>query len=118
MVVTEAGLAPGEVEVLEPSAQPVPMPRPAFRPSQEIVETEFGGVFYLITVGIDLGLYGDFTMPRSSGIDLPIWDFIALVAERLVDGKRFQQDPIASFLARLAGRRSEEERHTPRSSTR
>jgi len=72
--------------------------------AEAIVDTDFGGAFYLINVAIDLGLYPDFTRPRSPWIDLPIWEFIAGVAARLVDDDRFAGDPIVPLLTRLAGR--------------
>jgi hypothetical protein len=70
---------------------------------REVVETAFGGLFYLVNVGLSLGLYGDFTQPLRRGIDLPIWDFLALVGERLA-GPRLRRDPIWPLLGRLAGR--------------
>jgi hypothetical protein len=70
---------------------------------RQIVETAFGGLLYLVNVGLFLELYGDFTQPRRRGIDLPIWDFVALLGERLA-GRRLRRDPIWPLLARLAGR--------------
>jgi hypothetical protein len=102
--VSEAELAPAPVSKVEaprPSnVAPFALPRPA----EETVETGLGGVFYLINVAIDLELYGDFTKPRTPGLDLPIWDLLALVTLRLVGSDTFASDPIAPFLARLAGR--------------
>ncbi len=70
---------------------------------EESIETEYGGIFYLINLGIFLGLYGDFTTPRSPGISLSIWDFIALAGMRIA-GPKIKSDPVWSLLARLTGR--------------
>ncbi len=67
------------------------------------IETELGGLFYLINLGLFLNLYGDFTTPLQPGISLSIWDFITLSGERLL-GVPVQADPVWGFLARLAGR--------------
>jgi hypothetical protein len=67
------------------------------------IETKFGGVFYLINLGLLLGLYGDFTSPTRPGISLSIWDFLALVGRSLA-GKKIMGDPIWPLLADLAGR--------------
>jgi hypothetical protein len=72
-------------------------------PIELAIETNLGGVFYLINVAMALELYGDFTRPLESGIDLPIWDFLALIGRELV-GERIERDPIWPLLAKLAGR--------------
>jgi hypothetical protein len=74
----------------------------------QIVETEFGGILYLINLGLFLNLYGDFTSPLKPGIALPIWDFVALVGRHLV-GARLREDPVWALLARLSGRNPETE---------
>lgn len=70
------------------------------------VETNFAGVFYLVNLGIYLGLYGDFTMPAQPGIELNIWDFVALVSRDLI-GDEIENDPVWLLLADLAGREDE-----------
>lgn len=67
------------------------------------VETNFAGVFYLVNLGIYLGLYGDFTMPMEPGIELNIWDFVALAGRELI-GDEIEKDPVWLLLADLAGR--------------
>jgi hypothetical protein len=67
------------------------------------VRTEFGGVFYLVNLGIYLGLYGDFTTPLEPGIELNIWDFVALLGRELV-GERLEADPVWTLLRQLSGR--------------
>ena len=71
------------------------------------LETEFGGLLYLINLGLFLNLYGDFTTPLQPGIALLIWDFVALLGQRLL-GERIQADPLWSLLAQLAGRTEQE----------
>ena len=75
--------------------------------SEEIILTDFGGVFYLVNLGIYLGLYADFTSPMAPGLALDIYDFVALVAERL-GGEQVHDDPVWPLLARLAGRGEDE----------
>jgi len=67
------------------------------------IETQFGGVFYLLNVALALGLYGDFTQPRVPGIALSPWDWLALVG-RMWFGREFENDPVWTLLAELAGR--------------
>ena len=52
-------------------------------------------------------MYGDFANPGRPGIELSIWDFIALLAENLL-GPELRDEPVWSLLARLAGRRDRE----------
>jgi len=67
------------------------------------IETNLGGVFYLINLAQYLNLYGDFTTPATLGIDLNIWDFVTFVAQEFV-GDAEAGDPIWPFLAELGGR--------------
>jgi hypothetical protein len=71
------------------------------------IESQFGPVFYFINLGLHLELYGDFTTPLQPGIELPIWDFVALVAQQVL-GDQVVHDPVWSLLTRLAGRREED----------
>ncbi|HEY2962995.1 MAG TPA: hypothetical protein VGJ37_11300 [Pyrinomonadaceae bacterium] len=70
------------------------------------VETDFAGAFYLVNLGIYLGLYGDFTTPAEPGIELHIWDFVAFVGRELA-GDQIENDPVWPLLADLAGRQDE-----------
>jgi hypothetical protein len=72
------------------------------------IDTEFGGIFYLVNVALQLGLYGDFTAPRRPGLAFSIWDFLALCGRELV-GIRLPADPLWPLLAKLAGRDKEED---------
>ena len=67
------------------------------------IETDLGGLLYLINLGVYLNLYSDFTSPLAPGIELNIWDFVALVGSELVEGAQ-GDDPIWAALANLAGR--------------
>jgi hypothetical protein len=104
-------VAPAPAPVAMPQAQPAPQTTlPAEAPARvadtmpgESVATEFGGVFYLINLGLFLELYGDFTTPLKPGLALPIWDFVAIVGRHLV-GERLQIDPVWGLLAKLSGR--------------
>jgi hypothetical protein len=81
---------------------------PAERPlAAALVDTAFGGLFYLLNLALGLELYGDFTMPAMPGIDLSVWDFLALAGLDLV-GQPLQADPIWQLLARLAERPPEQ----------
>ena len=69
------------------------------------IETELGGVFFLINLGIALGFYGDFTTPAERGIELSIWHFIAMMARGLTDDddEELARDPVWTMLEELAG---------------
>jgi hypothetical protein len=73
-------------------------------PVTELHSTACGGVFFLLNLGLRLGLYGDFTTPAQPGITLPIWDFVSMVGRRLA-GAGVAADPIWRLLADLSGRR-------------
>jgi hypothetical protein len=67
------------------------------------LETEYGGVFFLLSLALYLYIYGDFTSPAEPGLELNIWDFLALMAAALTDGE-IEKDPLWDALASLAGR--------------
>ncbi|MDX6529951.1 MAG: hypothetical protein QOH41_2241 [Blastocatellia bacterium] len=67
------------------------------------IETAFGGIFYLVNVGLFLELYCDFTMPAGENLGLSIFDFVALIGRRLLD-EQLKDDPVWELLAQLAGR--------------
>jgi hypothetical protein len=86
-------------------AAPVaPLEDLADEPLALVVQTELGGVFYLLNLALFLGLYGDFTMPRDPGIALDPWDFLRLVAPRLLDDPA-RDDPLWRLLDDLAAPR-------------
>jgi hypothetical protein len=67
------------------------------------IETELGGLFYLINLALSLNLYGDFTTPMEPGLELPLWDFVTLLGQKLL-GEAMQGDPVWGMLAHLSGR--------------
>ncbi|MGH2497397.1 MAG: hypothetical protein ACRDIV_22075 [Ktedonobacteraceae bacterium] len=71
------------------------------------IKTAFGGIFYLINLGLFLDLYGDFTTPLQPGLALSMWDFVALLGQQML-GQSLQADPVWSLLASLSGRQEEE----------
>ncbi|HSK71885.1 MAG TPA: hypothetical protein VK892_09340 [Pyrinomonadaceae bacterium] len=73
-----------------------------------IVETKFGGVFYLLNLGLYLNLYRDFSEPAETEIDLNIWDFVALLGLEFL-GEKLKDDPVWKLLEHLSGRENEEE---------
>jgi hypothetical protein len=82
----------------------VPLPPAA---ELDLIHTEWGGSFYLINVAIALRFYGDFTMPARQGLAVPLWDFLALVGERMI-GEAFAEDPLPALFVRLSGRAENE----------
>lgn len=66
------------------------------------VRTPLAGVFYLLNVGLFLGLYVDFTRPREPGLSLDPWDFAALLGRRLLPRPDDDDDRIWRLLAELA----------------
>jgi len=72
-----------------------------------VVHTRFGGVFYLLNAALAMGLYGDFTQPRTPGIALSPWDWLAWVGQDGL-GAEFVDDPAWALLAELAGRRPQD----------
>jgi hypothetical protein len=100
------------------------------------IETRRGGIFYLMNLGVFRNRYGDLTTPAQPGIDLPIWDFIALAGKHLGAGEIFgtsgqlaapnqqgcansqleaaqragslRHDPVWSLLTRLSGRHEDD----------
>ena len=98
---------------ISPTEQPLVQPSPFERSDSDLdndailIETNLGGLFFLINLGLYLNLYGDFTMPAAPGIELNIWDFVALVGAELASDA-LTEDPIWLLLANLAGRDEEE----------
>jgi hypothetical protein len=87
------------------AAPPVSAWPPAAAP--DAIATEWGGSLYLVNVAIALGFYGDFTTPARTGLALSLWDFLALLGDRLI-GEEFAEDPLSRLWARLSGRAENE----------
>lgn len=94
-----------------PPAPPSPPPEvlgdETASPVPDTIQTEWGGLFYLVNVALALELYGDFTQPRAAGLALPLWDFLALVGRRWI-GEPLARDPLWALLARLSNRPPDE----------
>jgi hypothetical protein len=69
---------------------------------ETIVRTKFGGVFYLLNLGLFLKLYRDFSEPLGDEIELNIWDFVALLSRKFL-GKKIEKDEVWGLLKQLAG---------------
>lgn len=67
------------------------------------IETAYGGSCFLLNVALYLGLYGDFAHPLHRGLELSVWDFVALFGREFV-GDGFCEDSLWEQLASLAGR--------------
>jgi hypothetical protein len=74
----------------------------------ETIETNFGGIFFLLNVALYLLIYGDFSQPEAPGLDLNLWDFVSLISHNLTGGE-IKKDPLWNGLSRLAGRTEEQE---------
>jgi hypothetical protein len=72
------------------------------------IQTEFGGIFFLLNVALALGLYSDFTTPLGPNLELSIWDFLALLGAKFAGGE-LKRDELWNLLAALAGRASDAE---------
>lgn len=80
-------------------------PEPEF---EFTIETRFGGVFYLLNLGLYLHLYRDFTESLETEIDLNIWDFVALLGLEFLGGK-IKSDAVWELLQQLSGRENDDE---------
>ncbi|RKH44209.1 hypothetical protein D7V93_36410 [Corallococcus llansteffanensis] len=115
----EASATPSVVMLApEPTSAPqAPPPLPGLLPSSETrfisapgrgwglpISTGLGGLFYLVNVGLFLEFYGDFTQPAFPCLPLPLWDFVALLGQRLLGDAR-PSDAVWKVLALLSGRR-------------
>lgn len=67
------------------------------------VETDLGGIFYLVNLVLALSLYPDFTAPMRPSLAFPLWDLLALLARTWLAPDLRPRDPVWSLLARLAG---------------
>ncbi|MGO4259054.1 hypothetical protein [Lysobacter sp. TAB13] len=71
--------------------------------NETLIDTDFGGLFYLLNVALALELYGDFTAPRARNLALDPWDWLALLGEHWF-GEEYLRDPLHGLLADCAGR--------------
>jgi hypothetical protein len=99
---TEQRLLP-EYPILQPDTE---QRSPTDDVSIQAITTAYGGIFYLVNVALFLKLYGDFSTPGEPGLELPIWDFLALIGLEWFEDD-FRADPLWPLLAHLAGRSSD-----------
>ncbi len=90
-----------------PPPAPVEVSATAPEPLDDItIETDLGGLFYLINLAIFLEIYNDFTSPvEQLHDDLSIWDFVTIVGKEI--DQENSDDEIWEFLRNLADRDEE-----------
>lgn len=65
------------------------------------IETELGGLFYLINLALFMEIYSDFTSPvEKFHDDLSIWEFVAIVGREII-GEHDLDDPVWTGLQDL-----------------
>jgi hypothetical protein len=67
------------------------------------VRTDFGGIFYLLNVALDLGIYSDFTRPQGPNLVLSPFDWLALLGRHWF-APELEADPLRRLLAEMTGR--------------
>ncbi|MGJ7900913.1 hypothetical protein [Lysobacter sp. 1R34A] len=83
-------------------------PQPIFNLGDGVrIDSDYGGLPYLLNAALVLELYGDFTMPRARGLALSPWNWLALVGEAWF-GASLRRDPLWRLLADLAGRKPQQ----------
>jgi hypothetical protein len=70
---------------------------------QTRVRTDLGGLFFLLNLALEHGLYGDFTRPADRGLPISPWSLLSLVGPRLL-ARSIPDDPVWGVLAQLDGR--------------
>ncbi|MGO1003095.1 hypothetical protein [Lysobacter sp. CA196] len=83
-------------------------PQPIFNIADGVhIDSDYGGLLYLLNAALALELYGDFSMPRTRGLALSPWNWLALIGEAWF-GAEFRRDPLWRLLADLAGRKPQQ----------
>jgi hypothetical protein len=98
-------VAPDEPELDQrepPDPEPVTGGIAGGAASDPATRTRYAGLFYLMNVGLFLGLYGDFTQPRVGRLTLEPWDFVSLIGRRLLR-RADDGDPVWCVLSELSG---------------
>ena len=85
-----------------PPAAHAPAVEPA-GPAEIAIETDYGGLFFILNALLAMNLYGDFTRPGVAKPGIAPFDLLALLGRRWF-GARFASDPIHGLLATLGGR--------------
>ena len=65
-----------------------------------VFETGHGGLFFVMTAALQLGLYGDFSQPLHRGLEMSPWRFLYETGVAF-GGRRFVRDPLAEWLERF-----------------
>ena len=66
------------------------------------IDTQHGGLFFVLNAALQMGLYGDFTQPLHRGLAMSPWRFLNEVG-RAFGGRRFVRDPLAAWLKSTQG---------------
>ena len=109
-----AGTVTEEPVERRPSPTEAPVPQDALRPARAVaiesapepveIETEFGGLLFLLNALLALGIYGDFSRPERTLPGLSPFGLLRLLG-RAWFGRPFIADPLHGLLVRLAGGR-------------
>ncbi len=86
-----------------PVTQREEAPQPGQAAQRSTLDTEYGGVFFLLNLALYLNIYADFTSPEGENLELSIWDFLALLGSEFTHGE-IEADPLWKLLATLACR--------------
>lgn len=103
MVVIEPPPIAAEIELVAKTEETQEhLVTPSLAPLDAVtIETELGGLFYLINLALFMEIYSDFTSPvEGFHDDLSIWDFVAIVG-REINEDRDLDDPIWTGLQNL-----------------
>ncbi len=66
------------------------------------IDTQHGGLFFVLNAALQMGLYGDFTQPLHRGLAMSPWRFLNEVG-RAFGRRRFARDPLAAWLKSTQG---------------
>ena len=66
------------------------------------IDTQHGGLLFVLNAALQMGLYGDFTQPLHRGLAMSPWRFLNGVG-RAFGGHRFARDPLAAWLKSTLG---------------
>ncbi len=91
-------LPAAQISAASSPGNPVPPPEEGLQ-----MDTQFGGVFYLLNTLVYLGIYSDFTEPRKPGWALSPWDLLSALSLHWF-GQAFKADPLFELFASLVGR--------------
>ena len=89
----------------------------AAKPSTAVVfESAHAGLFFVVNAALHLGLYGDFSRPRHSGLEISPYRFLHDIGSA-VGKRRFRRDPLAAWLAAEADPDGNRRPGSPRAAT-